>query len=51
MCDRPSLSTAVPFVEIRIGGLHLTVQRLPIRLMVFLAALGTSAGSTLFLGR
>ncbi|SDG95847.1 hypothetical protein [Streptomyces griseoaurantiacus] len=51
MCDRPSLPTAAPFIDIRIGGLHLTVQRLPIRLMALLAALSASAGSTFFLSR
>jgi hypothetical protein len=51
MCDRRSLSVPTPFIEIRVGGLHLTVQRLPIRLITFLATLGTSAGATLFIGR
>ncbi|GCD99698.1 hypothetical protein [Embleya hyalina] len=47
---RPHTATPRPFLELRVGGLHLTVQHLPHRLVTVAAAVLGSVG-TIWLGR
>ncbi|MFC7900177.1 hypothetical protein ACFUV1_08470 [Streptomyces griseoincarnatus] len=51
MQDLPPSLPPAPLVEIRVGSLHLTIERLPIRLVTFLATLAGSAGATLLISR
>ncbi|WRZ96374.1 hypothetical protein OHB54_46345 (plasmid) [Streptomyces sp. NBC_01007] len=42
---------AAPFLELRVGGLHLTVQRLPYSLLAMVTGLLGSMGGAIWLGR
>jgi len=44
--DKPS-----PFLELRIGGVQLTVQRVPYSLLAVVTGLATSMAGAIWLGR
>ena len=46
--DRPATP---PLIEIRIGDLHVIIQRLPVPLLTFLTTLTGSLGASLWLSR
>ncbi|MFI6663087.1 hypothetical protein ACIBL8_47300 [Streptomyces sp. NPDC050523] len=48
--QRPTEKT-VPFLELRIGGVHLTVQRVPYSVLAVVTGLATSMGGAIWLGR
>ncbi|MEU9055576.1 hypothetical protein AB0D37_35110 [Streptomyces sp. NPDC048384] len=47
----PDHPATPPLIEVRIGGLHVIIQRLPVRLLTFLTTLAGSAGASLWFSR
>ncbi|MDG4859034.1 hypothetical protein P8605_12865 [Streptomyces sp. T-3] len=46
-----STGEPTPFLDLRIGGLHVTIQRIPYRLLALLTAVGGTASGATWLGR
>ncbi|MFF1321957.1 hypothetical protein ACFVZZ_21380 [Streptomyces chartreusis] len=46
--DRPATP---PLIEVRIGDLHVIIQRLPVPLLTFLTTLAGSVGASLWFSR
>lgn len=51
MATHPKAARQKPFLDLRIGGLRLTVQRLPYPVLVLMTGLAGSFGSLLWWGR
>ena len=45
------MASQPPFFELRIGGLHLTVQRFPYRFLTVVTALSSAAGTGMLFSR
>lgn len=49
---RTRKSPAPPFLELRVGGVHLVIQRVPYRLLAVLSSVASAAGGAVwFSGR
>ncbi|MBQ0867351.1 hypothetical protein [Streptomyces sp. RK75] len=51
MADKSRLAQQAPFLDLRIGGLHVTVQTVPYRLLALIATVAGSVGGATWLGR
>ncbi|NEA68670.1 hypothetical protein [Streptomyces sp. SID12488] len=51
MTTRKRPSEQLPFLDLRIGGLHLTVQRVPYSVLALISGVGGSLGGVIWLGR
>lgn len=46
MTSQATTEQPLPFLELRVGGLHLTVRHVPYRLLTLMAALAGGGGAT-----